>query len=336
MKFKTSILLASLVFALSVNAAHSATYAEKLYVDKQDKTLRANDTTLFNNQVVLRDMLNARDANNEWIQLQTQNKLAIPAINELNTLLQGKQNIIDAQNPLAAEYVCGLSPVAISGSYNDLVDVPEIPMLDDLTVVDTALPGQFVTAVSQDMGVITVSRAALAASDIPTISIDKVSGLQAALDARQVTLTNTDGAIIISQNGVISIAAKGIKTEMIADNAVTKEKIADGAVTGSKIADGAITKGKIGAGAVESGNIVDGAITAGKIGADAVDSTNIADNAVGTDQLATDVNLLLAGAIQAPSENTTDGTFVLTARKETIDGQVIYSYAWENIAGRTE
>lgn len=218
--------------------------------------------------------------------------------------------------------------------------------LGGLDVADGATTGQFVTAVSQENGVITVSRAALNASDIPTLSIEKVDGLQAALDAKQVSLTGQEGVIVIA-NGVVSIVDKGIGTDQLADKAVTSDKIADNAVTEGKIAnnavtkdkiaDGAIVKGKIGESAVEAGNLATGAVLEGNIAAGAVTADTIAKNAVGADQLASDVNSLLAGAIQAPSETNADGTFVLTAKKITgTDGKVTYEYAWEDIAGRTE
>ncbi len=241
--------------------------------------------------------------------------------------------------------------VATTGSVKYSIDVA----VKALDYVDAAVQNQFVDSVSQENGVIKVSRRALAAADIPVIQISQVAGLADALAERQVKLTNTDQAIVISEDGVISIATGGIKTGMIADSAVTSEKIADGAITKGKIAanavesgniaDGAITKGKIADGAVESGNIANGAITKGKIGESAVESGNIADGAitsdkigekaVGTDQLSTDVNSLISGAIQAPSTTSDEGTFVLTANKHTAaDGTVSYTYAWEDIAGR--
>lgn len=207
--------------------------------------------------------------------------------------------------------------------------------LGTLDLADAAMTGQFVTAVSQENGVITVSRAALAESDIPTLSIEKVEGLQDALDAKQVNLTGQQGVIVIA-DGVVSIVAGGVGTAQLADAAVTEGKIANNAVTSTKIADGAITKGKIGESAVEAGNLATGAVVEGNIAAGAVTADTIAKNAVGADQLASDVNSLLAGAIQAPSETNADGTFVLTAKKITVDGKVTYSYAWEDIAGRSE
>lgn len=61
-----------------------------------------------------------------------------------------------------------------------------------LDKADTAKTGEFVTAVSEEDGIITVTRAALKASDIPTIEQDQVNGLDTALNAKQDTLDIAD------------------------------------------------------------------------------------------------------------------------------------------------
>ena len=145
---KTSFLLSFLIFAVTSGSAFSAVnYATEDYVDDQyidvvgyvdsknrtlKSTMNANDNQLFSNQEVLRDMLNARDADDNWIPLETDAKLAIPAINELNTKMQNKQDAISEDNLLPAELVSGLATVATTGSYSDLADKPEIPALDGL------------------------------------------------------------------------------------------------------------------------------------------------------------------------------------------------------------
>ena len=63
-------------------------------------------------------------------------------------------------------------------------EIGKITKVETLNSPDSADPGQFVTAVSQKNGKITVSRAALVANDIPEIEISKVTGLQAALDGK--------------------------------------------------------------------------------------------------------------------------------------------------------
>ena len=61
--------------------------------------------------------------------------------------------------------------------------------IDALKVEDTAVAKQFVSAVSEIGGKITVTRRALVAEDIPELGISKISGLQGALDAKQDEVT---------------------------------------------------------------------------------------------------------------------------------------------------
>ena len=70
-------------------------------------------------------------------------------------------------------------------------EIEKVTKVETLDSPDEAKSGQFVTAVSQSDGKITVSRAALAASDIPEIGIAKVTGLQTALDGKA---TSAQGA----------------------------------------------------------------------------------------------------------------------------------------------
>jgi len=55
----------------------------------------------------------------------------------------------------------------------------------------------------------------------------------------------TAGSGLQLSGGAFSIAAKGVSTAMLADNAVTSAQIADNAVANSEIADNAVTTGKI-------------------------------------------------------------------------------------------
>lgn len=145
---KTSFLLPFLIFAVASGAAYSADematvdYVDEQfldavgYVDSKTRTinnnLKASDTQLYDNQIILRDMLNTKDADGNWITLDTEEQLAIPAINELHTEMAGKQDLISAEKPLAVENVSGLADVAKTGSFNDLVDAPTIPSIEGL------------------------------------------------------------------------------------------------------------------------------------------------------------------------------------------------------------
>ena len=84
---KTNILLFSLIAALIAGPAYSVTVT-KTYVDKQDKSLQSNI-------LLLRDMLNTKDSSGEWLTLDTEAQLAIPAINELKAALDSKANADD-------------------------------------------------------------------------------------------------------------------------------------------------------------------------------------------------------------------------------------------------
>lgn len=61
--------------------------------------------------------------------------------------------------------------------------------IDALKFKDTAVAKQFVSAVSETGGKITVERRELLAEDVPELGISKISGLQGALDAKQDTVT---------------------------------------------------------------------------------------------------------------------------------------------------
>lgn len=100
---------------------------------------------------------------------------------------------------------------------------------------DAAVAGQFVTAVSEADGVITVSRAALKASDIPNIEQSQVNGLVDALAGKQNNL-EIDG-IVSSTNKVatqetVSTAIAGL------DSSITEET--NKVISSFEIADGVI------------------------------------------------------------------------------------------------
>lgn len=100
---------------------------------------------------------------------------------------------------------------------------------------DAAVAGQFVTAVSEADGVITVSRAALKASDIPNIEQSQVNGLGTALAGKQNKL-EIDGTVSstnkVATQETVSKAIAGL------DSSITEE-------TGKVISSFAIADGVI-------------------------------------------------------------------------------------------
>lgn len=75
--------------------------------------------------------------------------------------------------------------------------------LETLDKADTAVAGQVVSAVSETNGIISVSRRALVAGDIPTLATSKISGLDTALNGK-VPTTRTINSKPLSANVVLS------------------------------------------------------------------------------------------------------------------------------------
>ena len=95
-------------------------------------------------------------------------------------------------------------------------EIGKVTKVETLNFTDKAESGQFVTAVSQTNGKITVSRAALVASDIPKIEIAKVTGLQTALDGKATSAqgAKADTAIqVVTASGDDYVSATATKTE---------------------------------------------------------------------------------------------------------------------------
>lgn len=247
---KTSFLFPFLIFAVTSGVAYSAdNYATEDYVDEQyidvvgyidsknrtlKNTMTSNDAQLYTNQEVLRDMLNRRDADNNWVELETEEKLAIPAINELHTEMAGKQDLISAENPLAAENVSGLADVAKTGSFNDLVDVPEIPSIEGLVTDEdfqdalatkqsklTTGSGITIEETTADDGTVTTTISA-------DVNLEDVVG----------EITDAQGNTITIQQALESKADASALTEYaksadVADTYATKDSLSGYATTGA-------------------------------------------------------------------------------------------------------
>lgn len=102
----------------------------------------------------------------------------------------------------------------------------------ELKNTDEAVTNQFVTAVKEANGVVTVERKALAAADIPELGVSKITGLQGLLDGKQDTLT-FDGDYSAGVNNVATVSTVNTaKSDLIGDTS------AEAATTdGNTIAD---------------------------------------------------------------------------------------------------
>lgn len=87
----------------------------------------------------------------------------------------------------------------------------------ELKNTDEAVANQFVTAVKEVKGIVTVERKALAAADIPELGVSKITGLQGLLDGKQDTLT-FDSNYSAGVNNVATVSTVNTaKSDLIGD-----------------------------------------------------------------------------------------------------------------------
>ena len=87
----------------------------------------------------------------------------------------------------------------------------------ELKNTDEAVEKQFVTAVKEANGVVTVERKALAVADIPDLGVSKITGLQGLLDGKQDSLT-FDGDYAAGTNNVATVSTvSNAKIALIGD-----------------------------------------------------------------------------------------------------------------------
>lgn len=131
--------------------------------------------------------------------------------------------------------------LSFDGTYSSSNKVATVSTVSNaigkLDKADKAKAGQLVSAVSEENGVITVSRRALVADDIPALAQSKITGLEDALSGKQATLT-FDGTYNASTNkaATVSTVTAAINALDKADNAVANQF-----VTAVKEENGVIT-----------------------------------------------------------------------------------------------
>ena len=168
---------------------------------------------------------------------------AYATVASLNETAQGKVDTAKAEllgaeaDDNTKETIRGARKLATDSAASALADAKTYvgEEIGKLNADDTAVAKQFVSAVSEAGGKITVERRALLAEDVPELGISKISGLQAAIDAKQdiVTFDGDYGA---------SNKAATVKTVTDAVAAVVSngaDKAADDTIKGAKLyADG--------------------------------------------------------------------------------------------------
>lgn len=168
---------------------------------------------------------------------------AYATVASLNETAQGKVDTAKAEllgaeaDDNTKETIRGARKLATDSAASALADAKTYvgEEIGKLNADDTAVAKQFVSAVSEAGGKITVERRALLAEDVPELGISKISGLQAAIDAKQDTVT-FDGDYGASNK------AATVKTVTDAVAAIVSngdDKAADDTIKGAKLyADG--------------------------------------------------------------------------------------------------
>lgn len=97
----------------------------------------------------------------------------------------------------------------------------------ELKNTDEAVANQFVTAVKEANGVVTVERKALAADNIPELGVSKITGLQGLLDGKQDTLT-FDGGYAAGTNNVATVSTVNTAKSDLIGNTSAEATTTDG------------------------------------------------------------------------------------------------------------
>lgn len=97
----------------------------------------------------------------------------------------------------------------------------------ELKNTDEAVANQFVTAVKEANGVVTVERKALAADNIPELGVSKITGLQGLLDGKQDTLT-FDGGYSAGVNNVATVSTVNTAKSDLIGNTSAEATTTDG------------------------------------------------------------------------------------------------------------
>lgn len=156
------------------------------------------------------------------------NWLAAPASDVHTWAKKAALDYADLPETLRTEIDNLQAAVGTGGNVDTKIATAISALKEACTVADSAAANQFVTAVSQEEGKIAVTRRALAAADIPTLGIDKISGLQAALDAKaaKADFDALNDTVTNATTGLVKKVADEVSARQ-ADTAALSERIDD-------------------------------------------------------------------------------------------------------------
>lgn len=181
--------------------------------DSAVQTVAAGDTNgtikVDGNEVAVTGLQNAAFATVESI-----NETAQGYVNTAKAALEGTEKDTDESATIvgAKKYADKVAKTASDNAGTALSN-----KIAELKNTDEAVANQFVTAVKEANGVVTVERKALAAADIPELGVSKITGLQGLLDGKQDTLT-FDSNYAAGVNNVATVSTVNTaKSDLIGD-----------------------------------------------------------------------------------------------------------------------
>lgn len=162
------------------------------------------------NEVAVTGLQNAAFATVESI-----NATAQDYVNTAKAALEGN----DATDNENSATIVGAKKYAdkVAKAASDNAGTALTTKIAELKNTDEAVANQFVTAVKEANGVVTVERKALAAADIPELGVSKITGLQGLLNGKQDTLT-FDSNYSAGVNNVATVSTVNTaKSDLIGD-----------------------------------------------------------------------------------------------------------------------
>lgn len=115
----------------------------------------------------------------------------------------------------------------VAKTASDNADAALTNKIAGLKNTDEAVANQFVTAVKEENGVVTVERKALVADNIPELGVSKITGLQGLLDGKQDTLT-FDGGYSAGVNNVATVSTVNTAKSDLIGNISAEATTTDG------------------------------------------------------------------------------------------------------------
>lgn len=209
--------------------------------------------------------------------------------------------------------------------------------VDALTLADAAVAKKLVSAVKQTNGQIEVIRRELVADDIPELGISKISGLQAAIDAKQDELTfntaydaSTNKAATMTDIGNAKDALVGTAADTKASDTIKGAKLyADDKATtalndAKAYADGLVTGDS---GVTARVEVLEGKVDVTKVSTAISEAKTASISAAATDAATKDTALKTAILGEEAYAQTVKSAYELAASKATIADVEAKNYA---------